>query len=57
MHYIMSFIISVIQNVTTLVSATVGNVKVVFQDKTFCNKVLWDLLDFDSSTEFINNIN
>ena len=35
MHYIMSFIISVIQNVTTLVSATVGNVKVVFQDKTF----------------------
>ena len=35
MHYIMAFIISVIQNVTTLVSSTVGNVKVVFGDKTF----------------------
>ena len=31
----MAFIISAIQNVTTLVSSTVGNVKVVFGDKTF----------------------
>ena len=35
MHYIMSFVISVIQNITTLIGKSIGNVRVVFGDKVF----------------------
>lgn len=35
MHYIMAFVISVIQNVTTLIGKSIGNVRVIFGDKVF----------------------
>lgn len=40
MHYIMAFIISLIQNLTTLISASIGNVRVVFADKVFATNFL-----------------
>ena len=54
MHYIMAFIISLIQNLTTLISATVGNVKVVFQDKTFVTNIM-GLARFESQQNSLIN--
>lgn len=49
MHYIMAFIIAIIQNLTTLISASIGNVRVVFEDKTFATNFL-GLARFQSQT-------
>lgn len=56
MHYIMAFIISVVQNFTTLLSNSIGNLKVVFGDKVFLTNFM-GLARFQAQVNsFINQI-